>query len=270
MPLLWLSLSFVCGILLGWWLNWPSAAWLALAGLVFLLYVIYKLVRRMPAPAGGPVSRPWWTVALPYPVLVAALCLGAARFQLTRLTLTPDRLAWYNDQETKQLIEGIIRAPPEVRDQYTLLTVEADRLHPLEAQDFILVSGRLLARAPRDGDWRYGDRVQLEGWLSTPFKSEQFSYRDYLAHQGIYSYFNCGYNKQACVQVLGRGQGNRVWGAVYALRQRAVETIYQLFPDPEASLMAGILLGVEGGIPEPVREAFNDTGTSHIIAISGF
>jgi competence protein ComEC len=27
---------------------------------------------------------------------------------------------------------------------------------------------------------------------------------------------------------------------------------------------------VEGGIPEPVRQAFNDTGTSHIIAISGF
>jgi competence protein ComEC len=61
-----------------------------------------------------------------------------------------------------------------------------------------------------------------------------------------------------------------LWSAIYALRQRAVETIYRLFPDPEASLMAGILLGVEGGIPEPVRQAFNDTGTSHIIAISGF
>ena len=34
--------------------------------------------------------------------------------------------------------------------------------------------------------------------------------------------------------------------------------------------MAGILLGVETGIPRPVQEAFKDTGTSHIIAISGF
>jgi len=30
------------------------------------------------------------------------------------------------------------------------------------------------------------------------------------------------------------------------------------------------LLGVETGIPEAVQEAFKDTGTSHIIAISGF
>jgi competence protein ComEC len=46
--------------------------------------------------------------------------------------------------------------------------------------------------------------------------------------------------------------------------------VYQLWPDPEAALLAGILLGVESGIPEPVREAFNDTGTSHVIVISGF
>ncbi|MBL7163005.1 MAG: ComEC/Rec2 family competence protein [Anaerolineales bacterium] len=36
------------------------------------------------------------------------------------------------------------------------------------------------------------------------------------------------------------------------------------------SLFSGILLGVETGIPEPVKEAFKETGTSHVIAISGF
>ncbi len=46
--------------------------------------------------------------------------------------------------------------------------------------------------------------------------------------------------------------------------------IYQIFPDPEAGLLAGILLGVEGGIPEELMEDFRTTGTAHIIAISGF
>jgi predicted membrane metal-binding protein len=46
--------------------------------------------------------------------------------------------------------------------------------------------------------------------------------------------------------------------------------VYQLWPDPEASLFAGILLGVETGIPEPIAQAFKETGTPHIIAISGF
>lgn len=266
MPLLWLSLSFVCGILLGWTLNWPWTIWLALTGLILLLFGFYKLLSRLlflrrPGLAGEPDARPWWAVTLPYPVLVAVVCLGAARFQSTRAVLTPQQLAWYNDQEIRQVIEGFVQAPPEVRDQYTLLTVEVDQVRLVEEQTYRPVSGRLLARAPMGGDWRYGDRVRLEGWLTTPFENEEFSYRDYLAHKGIYAYFTCGYDKDACVQVLQRGQGSPLWGAIYALRQRAVETIYKLFPDPEASLMAGILLGVEGGIPEPVRQAFKNSWT---------
>ena len=35
-------------------------------------------------------------------------------------------------------------------------------------------------------------------------------------------------------------------------------------------MLAGILLGIESGIPEDVAEAFIATGTSHIIVISGF
>ena len=35
------------------------------------------------------------------------------------------------------------------------------------------------------------------------------------------------------------------------------------------SLLAGILLGVESGIPAEVKQAFQDTGTAHVIAISG-
>jgi competence protein ComEC len=34
--------------------------------------------------------------------------------------------------------------------------------------------------------------------------------------------------------------------------------------------MAGILLGVEAGIPQTVQEAFRLASTSHIIVISGF
>ena len=57
---------------------------------------------------------------------------------------------------------------------------------------------------------------------------------------------------------------------LYRLKDHALATVYRIFPDPEASLLAGILLGVETGIPQEVQEAFKTTGTSHIIAISGF
>jgi len=57
---------------------------------------------------------------------------------------------------------------------------------------------------------------------------------------------------------------------IFALQARALEMVHRLYPDPESALLAGILLGVESGIPPDVQRAFKDTGTAHIIAISGF
>src|SRR5690606_27775648 len=48
---------------------------------------------------------------------------------------------------------------------------------------------------------------------------------------------------------------------------RALE---RALPEPEAALARGILLGLRDGIPEDVNEAFNASGTSHLIAISGY
>jgi competence protein ComEC len=51
--------------------------------------------------------------------------------------------------------------------------------------------------------------------------------------------------------------------------RRAKNVIAQILPEPQASLLTGILLGDDSGIPNSVQDAFRTTGTSHIIAISG-
>jgi competence protein ComEC len=119
--------------------------------------------------------------------------------------------------------------------------------------------------------------VRLEGYLYTPSENEDFSYKSYLAQQQIYTLFTCGScltcsdrPLETCARLVERDQGSAFMSAIYALRERLVQVIYQLFPDPEAGLLAGILLGVETGISPQVLEAFRVTGTSHIIAISGF
>ncbi|MDE3089614.1 MAG: ComEC/Rec2 family competence protein, partial [Chloroflexota bacterium] len=60
------------------------------------------------------------------------------------------------------------------------------------------------------------------------------------------------------------------FAALYAFRDRALATVYAILPDPAASLLAGILLGFDSGIPRDVSDAFSATNTAHIIAISGF
>ena len=50
---------------------------------------------------------------------------------------------------------------------------------------------------------------------------------------------------------------------------RVREVITQILPEPQASLLNGILLGDDSGLPTNVQDEFRLTGTSHIIAISG-
>jgi competence protein ComEC len=75
---------------------------------------------------------------------------------------------------------------------------------------------------------------------------------------------------QASVLKLGEGRGNPALRRIYTLRGSLHTTVGKLFPEPEASLVSGILLGIESDIPPRLYEDFNRTGTTHIIAISGF
>jgi competence protein ComEC len=101
--------------------------------------------------------------------------------------------------------------------------------------------------------------------LKTPPENEDFSYRDYLAAQQIHSYMS-----SAEVTVLPGKGGNPISAVLYAIKEKSLDNIYRMFPDPESSLLAGILLGVDTGLTQELQQAFKNTGTAHIIAISGF
>lgn len=213
----------------------------------------------------------WNSLAFPalpppsIPLLLCFLFLGAARYQIAQPTLTPEHIAWYNGQNVKLVVKGKLIDPPDNRDQFTYLRLRVEQFHPEDQLQFQTVRGLLLARVEPGGPWRYGDLVRLEGYLEEPFANESFSFRDYLARQDIFSVLN-----NASGIVLETNQGSPLLRAIFNFRDIALSRIYAFFPDPEASLLVGILLGVRTGIPAQVDEAFRATGTSHVIAISGF
>jgi len=274
LPLLWLSLTFLAGILLGSGLAWSGWGWSGLA--VGCVLAGLTLRRLDPTRASrwleraSRLGRAWSPLGLAPLALLAAVFAGAARFQFAHPPLTPSDLAWYNDRGLAS-VRGLLAAPPDERDRYSLLTVQVQELAVSEgdahATSFRPVRGRLIVRVPAGGDWRYADRVELTGLVISPPENEDFSYRDYLAHKGILSYLPYGQ-----VRRLARGSanGSPVAAALYALREQALAAVGRMFPAPESALMAGILLGNDNALPAPVVKAFQDTGTAHIIAISGF
>lgn len=261
MPLIWISLAFAVGILLASLLSLPLWLWLVFAGLsLAALFLPSRFLSRMPRLTEL-VSRLPVRLAL----LLAALFLGAARLQVTEPVPGPGFIANYNDGATPVTVDGVIVSFPDVRDQYTLAQIESERIQSEAGQAYRPVEGLVLAYLPLEREYHYGDRLRLHGYLVEPGESEAFSFRDYLARQGVYSLM-----RQVEVLPLGNEPPNQFLSWIYALKERSLALVYQLWPDPEASLFAGILLGVESRIPAEVAAAFRDTGTAHIIAISGF
>jgi competence protein ComEC len=61
-----------------------------------------------------------------------------------------------------------------------------------------------------------------------------------------------------------------ITGPLEGVRDRFVENIEGALPEPEASYLGGLLVGVRTQIPKSLKDAFRHTGTSHLIALSGY
>ncbi|MGA2504523.1 MAG: ComEC/Rec2 family competence protein [Anaerolineales bacterium] len=256
MPLLWLSLAFLAGILFAGKVTLSVLVWLILAGGSLVIFILFRILHARFHISITPLL-------LFSPALLGVFFLGAARYQATIPRVDANYIAWYNDRDYQLLVTGTLTDPPDVRDTYTNLRVNVTSL---DAGDQSLpVHGLILARVPPGTDWHYGDVVRLRGHLQTPPENEDFSYQDYLARQGILSYM-----PDAAATLLPFNAGNPVLRLVYAFKDQAIAHVYRIFPEPEASLLAGILLGDDNGLSASLQQAYKNTGTAHIIAISGF
>lgn len=258
MPLFWLSLAFISGVYLASTVSLPTTTWLIISvcGLAITsgigILIFAKKMSRAPILILAGMS--------------IALALGGARYQ-SLIPAPEDRsfIRSFNDWDTQPLVSGMIVTDPDRRDAFTNIIIDVHSVDLESGVDPFLVHGKLLARVSSDLDLAYGDEVYLRGKIETPPENEDFSYKAYLARNDVYSYM-----PQSEMTVLPENNGNIFWRGLYAFKDLALEKIFALFPDPEASLFAGILLGDDNYMIGDIQAAFKETGTAHIVAISGF
>ncbi|NWF63482.1 MAG: ComEC/Rec2 family competence protein, partial [Chloroflexi bacterium] len=256
MPLLWISLAFLTGIVLAAALYLPAWAWALIALACFLLFLLLRRSQR--------ITRSPFIAAYPFIILIPIfLFLGSAYYQARQPNIDAFQIAFYNNRNYDLLITGSLAEPPDYRDKYTNLILNVEAVDSGDGD--LPVSGRLLVRVTPNKTYEYGERIRLRGTVKTPPENDEFSYHDYLARQGIHSYMT-----SAEVTHLPGNDGNPVYKWIYGFKEQLISTTYKIFPDPEASLLSGVLFGVDTGLPKKLQDAFKDTGTAHIIAISGF
>jgi len=260
LPLLWLSLSFLFGLLAAILFSIPNYFLILFIAIGIFLYFLEKR------------SGSRWVIfqnrqrisPLAWGILLIAFSIGFLRYQTAQSSITREEVGWFNNSGQVTLI-GKVAAPPIKGDRVAQVRLQVQQLFLMDGQEISPISGMVLLWVPKSADYDYGDSLQAEGKLITPFEDAEFSYRNYLARQGIFSLIP--YPKVILVQ---KNTGNPVLSVIYFLREKADQTLRQLFPMPEASVFAGILLGIQSDIPDFLYQAYQASGTSHVLVISGF
>jgi competence protein ComEC len=261
LPLFWIAAFFAAGILAGSLFPISVWIWAGICLAVFLTAILFsqKLLHY-------PIYKKWSDQLKVYPaVLLLAFCLGGLRVTLSIPHFSDNNLAWYNDRGSLTLV-GVIDEPADRREDATYYHISVSELYDPETLTYRRLSGQALVRMDANAAWKLGDELRFTANPLTPNENEDFSYRRYLERQGVYTII---YHPTS-VERVDTGKVNWFMKLLDQAHRKATSVIYALFPQPESSLLDGILLGNDNNLPEEVKQAYQNTGTAHIIAISGF
>ncbi|PKO02489.1 MAG: hypothetical protein CVU43_07760 [Chloroflexi bacterium HGW-Chloroflexi-5] len=266
MPLLWVSLAFIAGLLAGDDLQLRFPVWLTFSVLFLLLSIFeHKLHNRFQI---WRKVRQW--LPLSAGVMLLFFTLGGLRIWMTNNpVIKSDDLAWYNNKGAF-VVTGWVSAAPDRRTKATYYQISTIEITDPASTDWVhaarKIHGVARVQMPADATWQYGDLLQFTAYPRTPSDHSDFSYRDYLAKSGILSVI---YHPRSVTKV-GNGYGTVLRKGLISFREQARQTLFEIYPQPEAGLLTGILLGVDNDLPPALSQDYRDTGVAHIIAISGF
>jgi competence protein ComEC len=147
---------------------------------------------------------------------------------------------------------------PDERETLTKLVVRPDNYHT-----------KILVTAERYPQYRLGDVVSVQGKIALPKNifsatGTPFDYQTYLAKDGVYYEM---YKPQ--ISLFSRPVfGPLIWLA--NLKSHLLAIMNNILPEPESSLLAGILLGAKKGMGTAITNNFKLAGVSHILVLSGY
>lgn len=265
--LFYLSLSFIIGIGLESIIKIPQfILWIFLASAIILI-LVPEIVSFFPRDKKLIIYS--WAVIWGFCLMF--FVIGILRLQISEFNVASDELSKFNDKE-EIILEGTIVGEPVLKDNSQRL-----KIHPVEYAEGVDSSGQfnwvkvenstILATVSRYPEYKYFDKLKITGKLQTPMETEDFSYKNYLLKDHIYSvmYF-------PEIKKTGGGRASAfsyVYSGILYLKQKMRQSIRSNFLPPHSSVLEGVILGDKNAISQEIKDKFRITGLSHIIAVSG-
>ena len=194
------------------------------------------------------------------------LGLGFLRCFVSEQMLNKNILQNYLGQKIS--LQGIIIDEPDERENNTKITLE---IFIKNENTFITKEKtRILLSVPHYPIYNYGDEILVSGLLQEPknFKTENgkiFDYVNYLAKDNI---FYTMYFPET--ELLSSSNGSFVKEKMFKIKNSFLKKIQKVIPEPQSSLLGGLLLGVKQSLGEKLQEDFRKVGLIHIVVLSGY
>ena len=209
--------------------------------------------------------RPLPPITYRYILLQLAIFACGALYSEIRLT-SPIPEDFYNQEIC---FSGKTLYQPERGESWDACFVEGE-IRLLESPDHV-VSAKLLIYFREPVPLHYGDHLELRGALRRPNGERNpggFDYRFYLARRQA---FGILYPERGLEVAVAGQSGFLLLCWTESLRRRVEEVIdsaYKKHPE-HVEILKGMLLGKRGGIEESTIAAFRNSGSLHILAVSG-
>ncbi len=210
-----------------------------------------------------------WTVLITAILAVFFLVLGCIKkrknlFWLAFLSVsilfgalyyTADDLSFKNVNivfDNKTDFAGVIINQPVYKNSFQEFKVKLNKPQ----------KGNVLVKASPYPEFHYGDELNLIGTIEKP---EPKSYENYLAKERIGGIFNFPE-----IELQSSDNGNFLKSFLFNFKNRIIMSFEKILPQKEASFLSGITLGERGSFSKEFKEAMSLSGTTHIVALSGY
>lgn len=246
--------GFIFGIAIGSFIPISIGFLIALLSIAILFFIYRYFIED-----GSRIILTFATI-----LMLGVLC-GVGRMYVSDL-YAKSHLDKYVGQ--KIFVEGIIVGEPDVRENNTKLTVGLRSI--FVGTTTVPVKEKILVSVPIYPEFKYGDKVKMTVTLDEPTKIESedgrsFDYGGYLRVRGIWYT-----SRYTTISFMSSGHGSVIKDLLFKIKNTFTGSLNNVLPQPESSLMAGLLLGTKQSLGKEILGEFQRTGVSHIVVLSGY
>lgn len=203
--------------------------------------------------------------------LFGVVRFNAANFGHDRLEVFTDLKA--GEKNIEVILNGYVDDEPANDGNSQKIVLRAKKLTADDRK--ISVDDRILVTTKGFPKFNYGDIVSVNGALQKPRNLTSFDYVTYLKKENIRAtmfYPTMDHEPLTMDYGLGFFEKTKIslYREIFSLKANFENAVSESMPEPNVSFVNGILLGSRQNVPDDLKEAFNKTGTTHILAISGY